>query len=159
MTGEQMWNQFAAAEGLPEDTRYEAWAFGDDADRLAALTLAGVKTATASAHPLYALEGEPLPEAGEYSVILDSREEAVCVIRTERVTVVPYRDVGAAHARREGEGDRFLAAWRAVHERFFREEMAAAGLTFTEDMPVVCEEFDLVWPEKGREDKKCQLNG
>ena len=36
----------------------------------------GVKTATASAYPMYALEKEPLPEAGEYSVILDSREQA-----------------------------------------------------------------------------------
>ena len=51
---------------------------------------------------LYALEGEPLPEAGEYSVILDSRGEAVCVILTDRVAVVPYGDVGREHARREG---------------------------------------------------------
>ena len=28
--------------------------------------------------------------------------------------------------------------------------MAAAGLAFTEDMPVVCEEFHVVWPETER---------
>ena len=92
-------------------------------------------------------ENEPLPEAGEYSVILNGRKEAVCVIRTDRVTVIPYREVDAEQARREGEGDRSLLYWQQVHERFFREEMAASGLIFTEDMPVVCEEFHMVWPE------------
>lgn len=149
MTGEQMWRAFTAARGLPENTPYEAWAFGGDPDRLAKLTLEGVKTATSSAYPLYALEKEPLPEPGEYSVILNSRDEAVCVILTEAVEVVPYREVEADHARREGEGDLSLSYWRAVHERFFQTEMAAASLVFDEDMPVVCERFRRVWPEKG----------
>ena len=147
MTGERMWAEFAAKRGLKMDTDHDAWAFGDHADALARLTLEGVKTATSSAHPLYELEGEPLPAAGEYSVILDSREEAVCVIRTERVKVVLYRDVGADHAFREGEGDRSLAYWRRVHEAFFTKELADAGLTFDKDMLVVCEEFQKVWPE------------
>ena len=150
MTADRMWAEFAAANGI-QDADWEAWAFGDDADALARLTLEGIKTATSSAYPLYALEGEPLPEAGEYSVILDSREEAACVIRTERVAVVPFRDVGADHARREGEGDRSLAYWRQVHEAFFTEALAQAGLVFDEDMPVVCEEFRRVWPEQGGE--------
>lgn len=147
MTAERMWQDFTAARG-PAEADYEAWAFGGEPDKLAGLVLAGIKTATASAYPLYGLEGEPLPEAGEYSVILDSRSEAVCVILTDRVAVVPYGDVGREHARREGEGDRSLAHWRQVHEAFFRQEMAAAGLVFTEDMPVVCEEFHAVWPER-----------
>ena len=145
MTAEQMWAEFAAQNDL-QHTDYEAWAFGGDADLLARLTLEGVKTATSSALPLYELEGEPLPEAGEYSVILDSRGEAVCVIRTERVEIVPYREAGAAHAFWEGEGDRSLAYWRQVHEAYFTEELARAGLAFTEDLPVVCEEFHRVWP-------------
>lgn len=144
-----MWRAFTAARGLPENTPYEAWAFGGDPDRLAKLTLEGVKTATSSAYPLYALEKEPLPEPGEYSVILNSRDEAVCVILTEAVEVVPYREVEADHARREGEGDLSLSYWRAVHERFFQTETAAASLVFDEDMPVVCERFRRVWPEKG----------
>lgn len=146
MTAEQMWAEFAsrhALSGLP----YEAWAYGGDADALAQLTLAGIKTATSSALPLYQLEGEPLPEAGDYSVILDSRGQAVCVVRAERVAVVPYRDVTADHARREGEGDRSLASWRRVHEAFFAGELARAGLVFHQDLPVVCEEFIKVYPE------------
>ena len=143
-----MWAEFAARYHI-KDADYEAWAFGDDADGLARLTLEGVKTATSSAHPAYAWEGEPLPEAGEYSVILDSREEAVCVIRTERVYTAPFRDVDAEHARREGEGDLSLDYWRRVHESFFARELADRGERFTPDMLVVCEEFRRVWPEDG----------
>ncbi len=148
MTAEQMWAAFAAGHGL-SGTAYEAWAFGGDAGTLARLVLEGTKTAASSALPLYELEGEPLPEADEYSVILDGQEEAVCVIQTERVEIVPFQDVGADHAFREGEGDRSLAFWRTVHERFFTEELAQAGLRFRQDMPVVCETFRKVWPEKG----------
>lgn len=147
MTAEGMWADFAAERGI-KDTDYDAWAFGDDADLLARLVLTGIKTATSSALPCYELEGEPLPAAGEYSVILSSRHEAVCVIRTERVSIVPYREVSAEHARREGEGDLSLEYWRQVHKAFFTRELANMGLHFTPDMPVVCEEFRRVWPEE-----------
>ena len=33
-----------------------------------------------------------------------------------------------------------------VHEDFFRAELAEAGLEFSPEMPVVCEEFEVVWP-------------
>ena len=140
MNAQEMWQ----ASGLTG--AYEAWAFGDDADILADLVRRGIKTATASAYPLYELEGEELPQAGEYSIILDTREEAVCIIRTTKVFVTPYREVTAEQAGKEGEGDRSLSYWREVHEAFFRKEMEEAGLTFTEEMGVVCEEFEVVYP-------------
>ena len=142
MTAQEMWN----ASGIQAD--YEAWAFGDDPDTLAELVRTGVKTATASAYPFYELEGEDLPKAGEYSVILDTKDEAVCIIRTTKVYVTPYRDVTAEQAWKEGEGDRSLSYWRRVHEAFFRKELEKAGLTFTEDMGVVCEEFEVIYPKE-----------
>ena len=146
MTHEEMWNAYRAVNpGAGDD--YEPWAYGDAPDLLAELTRTGVKSATSSAGSLYALEGEPLPEAGEYSVILDSRDEAVCVIRTTKVYTVPFDQVTSEHARREGEGGRTLDYWRWVHEEFFRAELAEAGLEFSPEMPVVCEEFEVVYPQ------------
>ena len=130
--------------GLPEDC--EAWAFGGDPDGLAALVKAGRKRATVSAYPLYEIEGEPLPQAGDCGVILNSRDEAVCAIRTTRVYVAPFDEVSERHAALEGEGDLSLACWRAIHREFFTAEMAAAGLAFDEKTPVVCEEFELIDP-------------
>ena len=142
MTAQEMWN----ASGI--EAEYEAWAFGDDPDTLAELVRTGVKTATASAYPLYELEGEELPKAGEYSVILNTKDEAVCIIRTAKVYVTPYREVSAEQAWKEGEGDRSRDYWRRVHEAFFRKELDAVGLTFTEDLGVVCEEFEVVYPRE-----------
>jgi len=146
MTAHDMWQAFIALHPGAADAPYEARAYGDDPDELARLTLAGTKRATASAHALYGLDGDPLPQAGQYSVVLDSRDEAVCVIRNVRVHILPYREVDARHAFLEGEGDRSLRYWREVHERFFRREMAGYGLEFTEDIAVVCEEFEVMYP-------------
>lgn len=146
MTAQEMWKVFSEKEHM--EAEYEAWAFGDASDTLAELVLQGIKTATASAYPLYELEGEPLPEAGEYSVILNSEDEAVCVIRTTKVYVEAFHAVSAEHAYKEGEGDRSLAYWRQVHEEFFIKCMTEAGLAFDENMPVVCEEFEVVYPKE-----------
>ena len=144
MTGKGLWEAFIKEKDLP-DCEYDAWAFGMEADHLAHLVATGEKTATASAYPLYELENEPLPAVGEYSVILDSAENAVCVIQTQKVTVVPFCEVTAEQAYKEGEGDKSLAYWREVHEAFFSECMEEAGLQFTRDMKVVCEEFAVVY--------------
>ena len=140
---EALWARFAEQTGI--EAEYDAWSFGDDPNLLAALTAKCEKTATSSAYELYALDDEPLPQVGEYNVILDSSDRAVCITRTAKVYIVPYKDVSAEHAAKEGEGDKSLAYWRNVHEAFFTKELADAGMTFTEDMRVVCEEFDVVY--------------
>ena len=145
MTAEQMWNLYLKECPEAAQESYEAWCYGDAPDELAELTRKGIKSATASAYPIYELEGEPLPKVGGYNIIQDSNEEAVCITRTERVFVVSFRDVTEVHAYREGEGDRTLSYWRDVHQRFFTKEMESVGLKFTEDMNVVCEEFRTVF--------------
>lgn len=144
MTHQQLWAAYRAAHPDAGE-EYEAWAYGGNPDGLAELTRAGIKTATASAGVWYEAGEEPMPRAGEYSVILNSRDEAVCIIRTTRVYTAPFDQVGAEQAWREGEGDRSLACWRRVHEAFFRAELEEAGLEFSPSMPVVCEEFEVVY--------------
>ncbi len=144
MTAKELWKRFTESENIVA-SEYEAWAFGDDADLLAHLVLRGEKTATASAYEIYEIENEPVPKAGEYSVILDSHDNAVCVIQTKKVTIVPFLDVTAEHAYKEGEGDKSLAYWREIHERFFREELSAYGLEFKPNMKIVCEEFAVLY--------------
>ena len=145
MTHQDLWAAYRAVNPDAGE-EYEAWAYGDAPDRLAELTRTGVKTATSSAGIWYEAGDEPMPEPGEYSVILDSRDQAVCVTRTTKVYTVPFDQVTAEHAYKEGEGDLSLAYWRQVHEHFFRAELAEAGLDFSPEMPVVCEEFEVVFP-------------
>lgn len=79
-------------------------------------------------------------------MVLRPDGRAVCVVYTTRVYVVPFREVSAEHAWREGEGDRSLAHWRKVHEEVFSAVLEKQGLAFSEDMGVVCEEFTVVYP-------------
>jgi len=144
MTDSQLWKEFLRERGVA-DCGYDAWAFGAEPDALAELVARGEKTATSSAYALYAVEQEPLPEAGGYDIILNGKGDAVCVIRTDRVYVTTFDAVTAEHAFREGEGDKSLAYWRRVHEAFFRQCLAEAGLTFDRQMQVVCEEFSVVY--------------
>ena len=135
MTAEEMWK----ASGLKG--KYEAWAYGEAANKLADLTNKGIKTATASAYILYEMDGVDIPKVNDYSVILDEDDNAICIIKTIKVTVVPFNKVSEEHAYKEGEGDRSLSYWREVHKRFFLHQMEEAGLSFSDDMLVVCEEF------------------
>ena len=118
MTAEELWKKSGLAG------TYEAWPFGGAPDKLADLVLQRIKTATCSAYDLYQIENEPLPQAGDYSVILNSNDQAVCIIR---------------------EGDRSLEYWRKVHERFLINELASVNKAFNENTIVVCEEFEVVY--------------
>ncbi len=146
MNAEQMWNKFIAASGL-KNVEYESWIFGDDPDRLAELTLNGIKTATCSALDAYDEYEEELPKEGEYSVVMNSKKEAVCVIRTNKVYIEQFNNISKEHAYKEGEGDRSLEYWRKVHKRFFTKECDEFGKEFSEDMKLVCEEFEVVYKE------------
>lgn len=144
MTDSELWSLFVQRENIKE-TEYKAWAFGGTPDKLAKLVIAGIKTATASAYPLYEFENEPLPKEGGYSVILNSNAEAVCVIKTTKVSVVPFSQVTQEHARKEGEGDKSLEYWQKMHRIFFEGCLQNTNLSFDESMLVVCEEFQCIY--------------
>ena len=144
MTDKAMWSAFCKQSGI-QNKDYDSWAFGGEPDKLASLVLEGKKRSTASVYDLYAYDNEQLPEVGSYSVILDSEDRAVCVIRDTEVRVVPFKDVDEEHARLEGEGDLSLAYWRDVHKKIFTQWMKEAGMAFKDSTKVVLEKFEVVY--------------
>ncbi len=139
MTADELWKR----SGLTG--KYEAWSFGEAPDKLADLVVRGIKTATCSAYDLYRINGEPLPKAGDHSIILNSKNEAVCIIKTLRVYVTEFDGVSEEQAFKEGEGDRSLEYWRRIHENFLKNELATVNIPFGGDTKVVCEEFETVY--------------
>ena len=139
MTAEELWEK----SGL--SGTHEAWAFGEAPDKLAELVVQGIKTATCSAYDLYQINNEYIPQAGDYSIIVDSREEAVCIVKTLKVYVTEFRNVSEEQAFKEGEGDRSLEYWRQVHISFLTKELATVHKIFDESTKVVCEEFEVVY--------------
>ncbi|WKZ36564.1 MAG: ASCH domain-containing protein [Anaerolineales bacterium] len=148
---EKYWNDFLATQ--PPDSPYRsksyvAEGFGDHpklADELGALILNGIKTGTCSALWEWEVEGNPIPEGGLISITLNGAGEPICILETTEVTLRRYNEVDEDFARSEGEGDRSLAYWRDAHELFFSRVLARIGREFSEDMPLVCERFQVIY--------------
>ncbi len=128
------------------------WEFGDSprlADELAALIMAGAKTATCAALWEYEADGEPLPQPGQLGILQDGAGQPLAVVQTIEVEIKPHDQVDAAFAYEEGEGDRSLAYWREAHRRFFTRILAVIGREFDETMPLVCERFRVLFSQPG----------
>ncbi|MEV7972329.1 ASCH domain-containing protein [Cellulomonas sp. NPDC089187] len=128
------------------------WSFGDNAalaDQLLDLVLAGEKTGTSTALAEFEHADEPLPVKGDLSIVLDSAGQPRALVRTTEVATVPFDQVPAEHAAAEGEDDRTLATWRAEHEKYWRRVLAPLGEEFSEQLPVVTERFELLYPRTG----------
>lgn len=140
----KFWNDFCQKHQLSPNVLESVDAYGansHDADVLSDLINRGIKTATTS---IYTSQ-EDVPTVGAYSIVLDGKNEPVCVVKTKTVEIMPFKNVTAKHVYLEGEGDRTYDSWRKVHVRFFswecKEEL---HMTFNEDTEVVCETFEKV---------------
>jgi uncharacterized protein YhfF len=127
---------------------YVAEGWGDSpqmADELGALIAQEIKTGTCSALWEWEAEGNPIPQAGLITVVIDGRGEPLCIVETVDVSVRKYNEVDADFARSEGEGDLSLNYWREAHRNFFSRTLPKIGKEFSEDMPLVCERFRLIY--------------
>lgn len=148
MTITEFWRGYLQFAGLDENTKYyQCFYFGareQIANELLALVLEGKKRATSSSLWAYEKEGDPLPKAGDLSVVTDFAGEPYCVIETTAVTVLPFKDMSYEICSREGEDD-VLETWQRAHERCFTAEGLELGFEFTPEMPVVFEDFEVVY--------------
>ena len=146
------WKKFLST--LPFDSPYhsktyiaEGWGDSPEmADELGALIAQGVKTATCSALWEWESAGNPIPEEGYITIALDGRGEPLCVVETVEISFHKYNEVDANFAREEGEGDLSLNYWREAHRNYCSRVLLKIGKEFSEDMPLVCERFQVIYP-------------
>jgi uncharacterized protein YhfF len=104
------------------------------ADRLAALVVAGRKTASCSA----AVHG-PTAVVGRREIVLNSAKRPVAVVETQAYERLKFADVTPAMAALEGEGDLSHAFWADGHRAYFTREGS-----WSSDMDIFFEVFRLV---------------
>lgn len=146
---ESFWREFCAETGIAPDTPYQDWHFGDSpqlAHELVELVIHGPKRATAGLLWFNEIHPQAAPVPDGYSVVTEFDGAPRAVIRTTWLDTRPFSDVDRLFAWDEGEGDRTLADWKDGHWKFFWRECAALGRAPSEDMPVVLERFELLWP-------------
>jgi uncharacterized protein YhfF len=118
-------------------------------DALVAAILAGQKTSTTGLRAEYDLYGDPLPAVGDRELVVDSDGRPVAVIELTDISVRSLGEVDLAHAVDEGEGFTTVAAWREMHEGFWRsdevrERLRDPDFTTDDSTAVVLQRFRLV---------------
>ena len=145
---EIFWKTFLVEKNLDLNTKYyesfhfertEKWA-----NELLRLVLEGTKKATASLLFTYEIENKRLPQVGDLSIVTDWYGNPHCVIKTTKVTHIPFKDMTYDICKREGEDDT-LESWKKGHLKFFKAEAAELGFEFSEDMKVCFEDFEVVY--------------
>ena len=128
---------------LPKDE----FAFpGPERDRLVEAILDGRKTATTSLMGEFIHDHEPLPSSGRRTILVNSDNQPVAVLRYASVSVIRLSVVTWQHVLNEGEGYKSLAEWREAHESFWtsenmRQALGDPDFTVDDQTLVVLETF------------------
>lgn len=144
----EFWKTFLLKQNLPLDTPvYDVFYFGNTksvANLCAQLVLDQKKKATSSLYKAYELENQPLPEVGNYSIVVDFDYHPVCIIQTTAISILAFDNMTFEICKREGEDDN-LQSWVDHHHEFFTQDALDYGFTFTPDMDVLFEDFHLIY--------------
>ncbi len=145
---EEFWQEFLRDTGRNPNTRYfESFHFDlneKSANGLLELVLSGKKRATSSSLLAYEKENSTPPKVGDLSIVTDWDNNPRCVIETTAVAVYKFCDITFDICKREGE-DECLETWQKGHAKFFTLDGKALGYEFSEDMPVLFEDFKVVY--------------
>lgn len=151
LTTDHYWQAFLAS--LSPSSRYFGQtyvteSFGDNpalANELGWLVVRGIKTATCSALWEWEEAGNPIPQPGLITIVLDGYDKPMCIIETTEVYVCRFNTVDEEFAHAEGEGDLSLEYWREAHINFFSRTLPKIGKEFSDSMPLVCERFRVIY--------------
>jgi uncharacterized protein YhfF len=141
------WEKAKKEKGI-EGEFTEAYGIGDTPElkqELLDLVLEGKKRASTSLVRESEIEGWPLPEVGQYNIILDGSGEPAAVIKTVSVRRCRFNEVDEDHAYLEGEDDRTLESYIREHTKYYTRRGEALGFIFTPDMEVILDRFELVY--------------
>lgn len=136
------WSGFLETKGLPPETRYARLYKSGQSEEVSAslmkLLLRGKKRAAITRFE----SGMNLPKKGDYSIIVDWDGMPRCVIKTIRAQVIRFNEITLEQVQKMGEDDN-AEDWLIRQRDFF----TGTG-SFSEDMPIVYEEFRLEYKGK-----------
>jgi len=137
------WNKFWQGKVPPKNVIAEqfGWDYTPLADELAGQIIKGKKTATCPAHLFYELENEPLPNVDDYTIVLNSKDEPVAIIKNTKIQLIPMNKVTEEMAIAEAGSYEY---WWDSHVKFFTTELMEYGKEFSEDLLLVWIWFEVV---------------
>jgi len=147
------WQSACADLGIPCDSHHCACTFAEPRnpvriqaiDALSELALSGQKRGTAHLEMQFREDNIPMREIGDYWIVLKCDGTPMCVVRIIAIEIVPFNQVGPEFAASEGEGDLSRRYWREAHGAYFQAQCDRWGVTWRDDLLVVCENFLTVY--------------
>ncbi len=148
----EMWNAYVKSNPkFEKDSLPASWYFHmnrADANRLAKLTLESKKQASSGLYAWYETANAALPKIGTKHIITDFDGKAQAIIEITKVDTIPFNKILKAYAEKDmGTKDEALKKWKKAHWDFFESAMKESGEKPTEQMLIVCEEFETIWPQ------------
>ena len=117
-------------------------------DELTSLALGGGKVVTTGLLAEYEIDGDPVEQPGDISILIDNTERPVALIEDVVSKVIRLADMTDQDAIDEGEGYADAAAFRVSHEDHWngfidevREGLGDPTFAITDDTMVVVERF------------------
>ena len=148
---EELWWEFAEAKDISAHEIYQCrYHFGEDERDCAYLlrmVLRGRKRARTGLQQGFERLYGYFPEKNTYNIVTDRNGEARCVVRTTRVDILPFNEITWEQVQYECIGSE-LEEWRAYKRGVFSEQCRQLGCKFSEDMPVILEQFHLEYKKK-----------
>lgn len=148
----QLWEGYTAThpefknDALPEASYFHN--NREDANRLAQLILDGKKQAGSNLYFFYEQAKADLPKIGTKNIVTDFDGKAIAIIATTQVDTVAFNQIPATYAAMDmGTTIAPLEKWKKAHWAFFAPAMEENGGEPSEEMLIVCEQFETIWPK------------
>lgn len=147
------WQRYAHSIGGKESLRDAVVSAGyagnpQITNQLLALYRSGKKTAGSSLVEDFLSAGDPLPQAGNYWICLNSEGTPSCILETHKIATNKFQDIPAAIAEAEGEGDLSVEYWKRVHADLYATSLKAWGVFDLDEATVITEFFRIVYFEQ-----------
>ena len=138
-----------ALPGEPLGDRYTVRRMGNApalCETLLGLVTSGEKTGLFS-RPEELETAGLVPSPGDYVMFTDYTGKARCLVRMEECRRLKFSEVGPEHTACESPAARDLEVWRGIHRSYWTQILAAEGVEFTADIPVLFQRFRLLYSE------------
>lgn len=120
----------------------------EDADRLAKLILEGKKQAGSNLYFFYEQANADLPKIGTKNIVTTFDGKAIAIIVTTQVDTISFNKISKEYAALDmGTTIEPLEKWKKAHWAFFAPAIEEHGGKPTEEMLIVCERFETIWPK------------
>ncbi|MGM9971618.1 MAG: ASCH domain-containing protein [Anaeroplasmataceae bacterium] len=139
MTYLDMWSQFLTNNQI-EDVDYGVFQYDkEDLEKL----MSGKIKAEISPYEVIRVNDYAIPFVGDYNIVIDDSDNAICVIKTTKVSIVPFNDIKEVDAIKLGFDG--LKEFRNIYKDILTSELKEININYQDEALCVIEEFEIIY--------------